>query len=89
MSEKHLSSHHADTLAKIFAHPTNHNIHWNDIVSLLGEVGTIEQKHDGKFLIHLGGEMHSIARPSHKDIDTQMIVDLRRMLRAAGHGPAH
>ena len=35
-----LSNHHRDTLAKIFQHPTSHNIEWPDVVSLLNAVGT-------------------------------------------------
>jgi hypothetical protein len=41
---------------------------------------------DGKFLVSLGAETEVFARPDHKDIDTQQIVDLRRMLNGAGYG---
>jgi hypothetical protein len=84
---KHVNSHHADTLRAIFAHPTNHNIHWNDVVSLIGEVGTCEEKHDGKLKVTIGSETEFFIHPKHKDIDTQMIVDLRRMLKNAGYAP--
>jgi hypothetical protein len=69
---KQINSHHADTLRAIFAHPTNHNIHWKDVVSLIGEVETFEEKHDGKLKVTIGA---------------QMIVDLRRMLKNAGYAP--
>lgn len=81
-----LSSHHRDTLEKILRHPAGHNIEWRDVLSLLAAVGAVEESHDGKHLVTLGGETETIEQPQHKDIDTQMVVDLRRMLRAAGYG---
>ena len=83
---EHLSSHHRTTLAKIFEHPVSHNIEWNDVVSLLDAAGTVSERHDGKLEVRLGGEVEFIEPPAGKDIDTQTVVDLRRMLRAAGFG---
>jgi hypothetical protein len=81
-----VSSHHRDTLEKILRHPAGHNIEWRDVLSLLGAVGAVEESHDGKYLLTLGGETETMEPPRDKDIDTQMVVDLRRMLRAAGYG---
>ena len=83
---QHLSNHHRNTLAKIFEHPVSHNIEWNDVVSLLEGVGTVSERHDGKLEVRLGGEVEFIEPPTGKDIDTQTVVDLRRMLRSAGFG---
>ena len=47
--------------------------------------GTVEQRHDGKYLIQLGDSSEVVARPRHKDLDVQMVLDLRRMLAAAGY----
>jgi hypothetical protein len=82
-----LNNHHRDTLMRIFQHPTSHNIEWPDVASLLSVVGTIEEKHDGKFQVRVGDEVQFLDRPPHKDIDVQMVVDLRRMLTSAGYGP--
>jgi len=83
----HLNNHHLNTLTAIFSHPTSHNIRWADTISLLEHVGEVEERHDGKFKITLGPETEVFERPRHKDIDTQMVVDLRRMLRNAGFDP--
>jgi hypothetical protein len=83
---QHLSNHHRSTLVKIFEHPVSHNIEWNDVVSLLDAVGTVSERHDGKLEVRLGGEVEFIEPPAGKDIDTQTVVDLRRMLRSAGFG---
>ncbi len=80
-----LSSHHRDTLEQIFRHPGGHNIEWHDVLSLLEAVGSVKESPDGKHVVTLGGETETIDRPKHKDIDLQLVVDLRRMLRAAGY----
>lgn len=83
----HLNNHHLNTLTAIFSHPTSHNIRWADTISLLEHVGEVEERHDGKFKITLGAETEIFERPQSKDIGTQMVVDLRRMLRNAGFDP--
>jgi hypothetical protein len=82
---EHLSGHHRDTLLKIFQQETNHNVEWHDVVSLLDEVGSIEQQHDDMFLFRIGQETEVLKRPSGKDIDGQQLVDLRRILTSAGY----
>ena len=83
----HLSSHHRDTLAKIFTHPTSGNIEWREVLSLLDYVGTTTEERNGKFRVTLGPETEVFEPPRGKDIDEQMMVDLRRMLRRAGITP--
>jgi hypothetical protein len=83
----HLNNHHRGTLQKIFQHPAGHNIEWPDVLALLEVVGTVEARHDGRFLVTLGSETETLEKPRDKDIDTQQVVDLRRMLGNAGYGP--
>jgi hypothetical protein len=33
----------------------------------------------------MGGQTETIERPKHKDVDVEVVVELRRMLRAAGY----
>ena len=54
-------------------------------MSLLEEVGSIEQQHDDMFLFRIGQETEVLRRPSDKDIDGQQLVDLRRILASAGY----
>ena len=84
----HLNNHHRDTLLQIFQHPTSHNIEWHAVLSLLEAVGTVEQRHDGKYLVRVGGETEVFTRPKHKDIEIESVQDLRRMLSAAGYDAA-
>jgi len=83
----HLSNHHRDTLEQIMRHPVSHNIEWRAVLSLLEAVGSVDQTHDGKYVVTLGSETRTFERPRNKDIDTSEVVDLRKMLAGAGYGP--
>ncbi len=83
----HLSNRHRDTVEKIFQHPLSHNIEWRPVLSLLEAVGTVKERHDGKIVVTLGAETETFERPRGKDVDTQEVVDLRRMLSNAGYRP--
>ena len=83
----HLNNHHRATLTKIFQHPVSHNLEWKDVLSLMGAVGTVDEKHDGKFTMTLGEETEVLERPRHKDVNAQEVLDLRRILTNAGYGP--
>ncbi|HYB45897.1 MAG TPA: hypothetical protein VED20_00870 [Streptosporangiaceae bacterium] len=83
----HLDNRHRNTLRQIFAHPVSHNIEWHAVASLLAAVGTVEDRHDGKVAVRVGSEAAFFDLPAGKDIDAQMVVDLRRMLTNAGYGP--
>jgi hypothetical protein len=85
--EAHLNSHHRDTVAKIFSHPANRNVEWREVLSLLEAVGTVTKKHDGKFEVVVGPEREVLTAPKSKDVDVQMLVDVRRMLAQAGYSP--
>jgi hypothetical protein len=82
---EHLNNHHRNTLRQLFQHPIGHNIEWRSVLSLLEAVGTIEERHDGKVSVTIGPQTEVFEPPADKDIDTQMVVDLRRMLAAAGY----
>ena len=82
----HLNNHHRNTLRQILQHPAGHNIEWHAVVSLLEAVGSIAEHRDGKVAATLGSETEFFDPPAHKDIDTQTVVALRRMLTNAGYG---
>ena len=83
----HLDNRHRNTLRQIFEHPVSHNIEWHAVMSLLEAVGTVTVRHDGKVAVKIGPELEFLDPPAGKDIDTQMVIDLRRMLSNAGYGP--
>ena len=85
----HLENHHRTTLRQLFQHPVSHNIEWRAVLSLLEAVGSVVERHDGKVAVTIGAETEFFDPPArpHKDIDTQTVLDLRRMLSAAGLEP--
>jgi hypothetical protein len=82
-----LNSHQRNTLRKIFRHPAGHNIEWRAVVSLLEAIGSVEEHRDGKIAVTVGSHTRFFDIPSHKDINTDTVVDLRHMLSAAGYEP--
>jgi hypothetical protein len=80
-----LSSHHLLTAERILSHPTGHNIEWRDAAALLAELGSISEESNGRFIVTLGAESEVFDRSRGKDLDTQQVIDLRRMLTAAGY----
>jgi hypothetical protein len=79
-----LNGHHRVTVEKIFQHPVSHNIQWHDVISLLESVGQVSEGHDGRYKVTLGAETETLERPSGHDVNEQMVIDLRRMLKGAG-----
>ena len=82
----HLYHHHRSTAEAILSHPVSHNIEWRDVLSLLKAIGEVNEEHDGKVKVTVGPETEVLRAPHGKDIDPQMVVDLRRMLTEAGLG---
>jgi hypothetical protein len=78
-----LNSDHRDVVKRLFAVPASENIEWRQVRSLLETLGSVTQEHNGKLRVELGGEVEVLTPPRDKDIDRQMIVDLRRMLSHA------
>jgi hypothetical protein len=74
---------HRATLERILRHPASGNIEWRKVKSLLDAVGATTEEHNGKLKVTLGGETEVLEPPRGKDIDAQLIVDLRRMFRRA------
>ena len=58
------------------------------MTSLLEAVGTVTVHHDGKVTVTVGSERAIFEPPVGKDIDTQLVVDLRHLLSQAGYGPS-
>jgi hypothetical protein len=69
---------------QIFARPSSGNVEWRRVRSLLDAVATVTEEHNGKLRVRLGDETEVLQPPRGKDVDAQMLVDLRRMLTRAG-----
>ncbi len=83
-----LTSRHRATLHTGFDHAGGaHNVESRDVIALLKVVGTVEAEHNGTFTVMLGERPLFLHRPRHKDVDTQMLVDIRKALDSAGYSP--
>jgi hypothetical protein len=82
--EAAVNAEHEDTLEKILNHPASGNVEWRQVRSLLEAVGTVTDHHNGRLAVTIGDETEVLDPPKEKDVDKQMIVDLRRMLTNAG-----
>jgi hypothetical protein len=80
-----LDSHHRDTLRKILQHTGGHNIEWHDVISLLQAVGSVTEHSAGKVAVTVGTQTVVLETPADKDADLPAIVELRRLLTAAGY----
>jgi hypothetical protein len=87
MADGELNGHHHTTLTRIFGHPVSHNIEWHDAVSLLDKVGSVVQQPNERYLVTVGTASQVFDHPKHNDLSVEQVVDLRRMLEAAGITP--
>lgn len=80
----HLNHKQLDALKKVYAHPVAHNLTWHEVRTLLDAVGEVEEKHNGSWRITIAGQPE-VFDPNHgKDLTVEQVIDLRRMLTAAG-----
>jgi hypothetical protein len=86
--QQHLDNRHRNTLREIFQHPVSHNIEWHSVTSLLDAIGTVDVHKDGQVAVRVGSQSAFLTHPDGKDIDEQMVIDLRRLLSQAGYEPS-
>ena len=55
------------------------------MLALPAAVGSAEERHGGKVAVTIGSQTQYFDPPRHKDIGTQAVVNLRRMLTQAGY----
>lgn len=66
------------TLEQIVDHRSGANIEWRQVRALLEALGTVTEEHNGK--VTVGGESEVFQPPRGKDVDEELLSDLRRML---------
>ena len=88
MSELHKRQ--RTTLRKIFTHPIDMNIEWNDVLSMFGALGAeITESHGRSVKITLDGHAVDFERPhhSHSISDKDEVMKLRHFLETLGVQP--
>lgn len=79
-----MNRHHTRVLQAIFEHPIARNLEWPDVVSLVRHLGSVTERHDGKYEFQIGNVRAVFTKPHDKDVDAAGIVELRRFLSDAG-----
>ena len=82
---EHLSNNHRDTLLQVFQHPTSRNIEWPATLSLLNAIGSVEERHVGKYRVKVGDTTEFLGPPRHKSLVVDEVLKVRRMLTSAGY----
>jgi hypothetical protein len=80
MTTIHLNGHHQKTLDAIRAHPTAHNVEWHDVLSLLGHLGTVTERHNGAFDVVIDDHGFVLDRPKGHDVTGDQIRALQKFL---------
>src|SRR5579863_1465741 len=78
-----MNDRHVRVLREIFAHPLSHNLEWREVVSVINEMGSALERHDGKYEFQIGLTKAVFTKPHHKEMETDGIVELRRFLLEA------
>jgi hypothetical protein len=75
-----LDSEQRRTLEQIVDHRSGANIEWRQVRALLEALGTVTEEHNGKVRVTIGGVSEVFQPPREKDVDEELLSDLRRML---------
>jgi hypothetical protein len=68
------------TLEQIVDHRSGANIEWRHVRALLEALGTVTEEHNGKVRVTVDGVSEVFERPREKDVDEELLSDLRRLL---------
>jgi hypothetical protein len=68
------------TLEQIVDHRSGANIEWRQVRALLEALGTVTEEHNGKVRVTVGEVSEVLQPPREKDVDEELLSDLRRML---------
>jgi hypothetical protein len=78
-----LDHHQQETLTMILEHRPSANLEWRRVRSLLDAAGTTVEEPNGKLRVTVDGKTLVITPPRTKDVDEQLLVDVRRLFESA------
>jgi len=76
----HLDNEQRKTLEEIVDHRSGANIEWRHVRALLEALGTVTEESNGTVRVTVGGVSDVVQPPREKDVDEELLSDLRRML---------
>jgi hypothetical protein len=84
----HLDHKHELLLESLLTGSLPRNLRWEDVVELVGKLGSVEPHGGVEFAFVVGSQRAFFKRPSAHSLDVEGISRLRKFLREAGLGPA-
>jgi len=88
MQNAQLTDKHAETMGLIFQQPASHNLEWRDVIAMMDEMGTVEEKDQGHLIFTINHVSRGFHRAQDKNVsDIQQVVDLRHFLKSAENVP--
>ncbi len=76
-----LAGAHQRTYDTIFQHPVSHNLRWRDVHALFRQLGQVEEKANGSFLITRNGQTLMLPASRTKDVgETEEVMKIRHFL---------
>jgi hypothetical protein len=88
-TDRALSKSHRRTMDALFAHPLTHNLDWNDVLSLLNRLGTVEHMPSNDISLRIGDDHQTLHAPHGKDLTTDDVMALRHVLTRVGWSHKH
>ncbi|HEY2466499.1 MAG TPA: hypothetical protein VGI45_01500 [Terracidiphilus sp.] len=82
----HLDHKHELLLESLLSGSLPRNLHWDDVVELIGKVGTLEPHGGAEFAFVVGSQRAFFKRPSTHSLEVNEVSRLRRFLHEAGLG---
>lgn len=80
---------HRKTYDAILAHPAPHNLHWEEVRSMLNAMAEVVEQPNGKLSVTRNHNVIVLHNSNHKDTGAQQIAELRAFLtRSAEVSPA-
>jgi len=84
----HLDHKHELLLESLLGGSLPRNVHWSDVVELIGKLGEIEPHGGTEFAFIVGSQRAFFKRPSTHSLEEGEVSRLRRFLREADLGAA-
>jgi hypothetical protein len=81
-----LTKHNHETLEMLFRHPVAHNLEWNSLITLFGELGDLEEEPNGKYRFDRNAQT-LIFEVRGKDVGIEEIMRIRRFMDDSAHAP--
>ncbi len=82
-----LDGHSRTTLQRVFGHPMPHNLQWHDVWPLLGKLGSVTERGDGRMVVTVGTRSVVFEPGRQRDVGETDLRHLRQLLADAGVVP--